>query len=148
MVVALVALALLVPLVLYVGVGAVRSSGPVAAPSPSPAASSPVALSPAPAPVGTGALRETSDGAPRDVVLDDKGATITLTWTDTTAGTVQFAVVGGPRGVEPKLQKVLTPGTTTLTLQGANTTVDYCFVVMAIVDAQTFARAPQVCTHR
>jgi hypothetical protein len=144
MVVAIAALAILA---VYIAVGAVIAlRSPAKQVAGATAAQTPAASAPGPA--STGALRETGDGAPRGVALADNGGSITLSWTDTTAGTVQFAVVGGPRGAVPKLQKVLPPGTTSLTLQGINTGVDYCFVVMAIVDAQTFARAPQVCTSR
>jgi hypothetical protein len=101
-----------------------------------------------PTPSTTGTLKETGLAAPRNVVLVDHGGSITLNWTDPTPGVVQFAVLGGQRSAEPKLLKVLAPGTTTLTLQGVNTAADYCYIVMTIQSAEKFARAPQVCTTR
>ncbi|MET7400126.1 serine/threonine-protein kinase [Dactylosporangium sp. NPDC005572] len=99
-------------------------------------------------PSGAGALRSTTEGAPGDVKLVDEGVAITLSWTDPTAGAVQFAVLGGPRGAAVTVQKVLEPGTTKLTMQGLNTAQDYCYQVWAVVDGETYAPSQQVCTKR
>ena len=105
-------------------------------------------LLPATTAKATATLKPTDAGAPRNVQLADGGSSVTLKWTDSTPGSVQFAVLGGQRGAEPKLQKVLSPGTTTLTLQGLSTDADYCYIVMAILSTESYARAPEVCTHR
>jgi serine/threonine protein kinase len=130
-------------LIIVVVVGVIVNQG---GNKPGPTANGPISASPTPG--GTGTLQPTATGAPTNVQLVDKHTSITLTWTDPTAGTVSFAVLGGVRGAEPRLQKYLSPGTTTLTVQGLNTADDYCYIVMAIYSTQTYARAPQVCTKR
>jgi serine/threonine protein kinase len=105
-----------------------------------------------PSPSATRNLGVTSDGAPTDVKLTDNGATVTLTWTDPSGGTVQTAVLGGPKGTQPHLLLTLLPGTpSTYTQHGVNTAVDYCYIVAAFYSASganVVADSPQVCTHR
>jgi serine/threonine protein kinase len=104
-----------------------------------------------PTPSGTQTADVTSQGAPTNVKLTDKGATVTLTWTDPSGGTVQTAVLGGPKGTQPHLLLTLQPGTTTYTQSGVNTAVDYCYIVAAFYSASganVVADSPQVCTHR
>lgn len=111
-----------------------------------PQANPPVSTTPSPGVTGT--LTETDEGAPADVRLTDKKTSVTIAWTDPTDGTVRFAVLGGPRGTQPVLKRLLDPGVTTLTLHGLNSSTDYCYIVLAIYGTQRYARAPQVCTHR
>jgi serine/threonine protein kinase len=101
-----------------------------------------------PGPTHTLTLEPAATGTPGHVTLVDHHTSVTLTWTDPTAGEVQFVVLGGRSGTEPTVQKVLTPGTTTLTIDGLKTTIDYCYVVMAIYSVRTYARSTQVCTSR
>ncbi|MFY1636187.1 serine/threonine protein kinase [Solwaraspora sp. WMMB335] len=96
----------------------------------------------------TATLSPAVEGSPADIKLVDGASEITLTWTDTTGGTAQFAVLGGPRSAEPVLLKVLRPGSTTLTVQGLNVGQDYCYVVLAILGTDQYARSGTVCTER
>jgi hypothetical protein len=98
--------------------------------------------------VPTQTLGLSTHGKPTNVKLTDNKSAITITWTDPTSGTVQFAVLGGPSGTQPAVQKVLDPGITKLTLNGLNTTVDYCFTVVAFYSATDAARSDQICTNR
>ncbi|WP_432832737.1 protein kinase domain-containing protein [Dactylosporangium sp. CA-092794] len=135
-------------------------SDPAGTSGPSPDFGDPAGSAPADSPAGSGSssspalsgaagtLKATTEGVPRDVKLTDEGASITLTWRDPTAGAVQFAVLGGPRGAAVTVQKVLRPGTTRLTLQGLNTTQDYCYQVWAVVSVDSYAPSAQVCTKR
>jgi hypothetical protein len=102
-------------------------------------------------PSATRTLGITSKGAPTDVKLEDKGTSVTVTWTDPTDGTVQFAVLGAPEGTQLHLLQLLEAGTTSYTQQGVNSAVNYCYVVAAFYGASgqdVTANSPQVCTHR
>ena len=103
---------------------------------------------PGPAPVTTMTPSLTAEGAPGDVRIADHGSTITLTWTDPTHGTVQFAVISSQKGAVAQTPKLVNPGTTTLTIQGLNTTIDYCYQVYAVYSVSKIAQSPLVCTHR
>jgi hypothetical protein len=105
---------------------------------------------PGPGPVAgpTRTVVPTAKGAPTGVKLTDDGTSITVTWTDPTKGTVQFAVLGGPSGEQPQLRGLVEPGTTRLTVMGLNPAVEYCFVVEAFYSVTDLAQSPPVCTHR
>ncbi|WP_238009376.1 fibronectin type III domain-containing protein [Dactylosporangium sp. AC04546] len=108
---------------------------------------------PGPRPSGSpGAVLSSGAGArpgtPGDVRLRDEGATVTVTWTDRTAGTAQHAVLSGPRDGAATVRRLLAPGTTTLVLRGLDPRQDYCFQVLAIIGTDDYARADPVCTKR
>ena len=90
-----------------------------------------------------------SAGGPTNVkITEQRGSTVTLTWTDPTNGTVSFVVTGkGPAGevLEPK---VVARGVTTTTYTSLNANKNYCFVVHAIYSADRVANAPELCTKR
>jgi hypothetical protein len=88
-----------------------------------------------------------ASGAPRDLKLRDDGASVTLTWTDPSAGTVPFIVAGGRQGALRQLQTV-GPGTTTYTLNGLNPKLDYCFTVAAVYDTSRVELSDLACTKR
>jgi serine/threonine protein kinase len=136
-----VALGSLGVLLLLVGVGAVVGlTGQNSGTGANGAASQP------PSPTRTLVL--TDHGAPRDVKLVDNKTSIDISWTDPTGGTVQFAVLGGPAGTQPVVQKLVDPGTVTLTLNGINAKSDYCYRVVAFYSATNAASSDQICTHR
>jgi hypothetical protein len=104
-----------------------------------------------PVPSATRTLGVTKQGAPGNVKLTDDRTSVTVTWTDPSGGTVQFAVLGAPKGTQPQLLLVVDPGTTTYTESGVNAAVDYCYIVAAFYSASgtdVAASSPQVCTHR
>lgn len=85
---------------------------------------------------------------PTDLKLRDDGATITITWTDPTAGTVPFVVAGGRAGQTLSAMASIDPGTTRYTVNGLNPRLDYCFTVLAVYSTETYATSGQVCTNR
>jgi hypothetical protein len=104
--------------------------------------------SPSPTANATGTLQQTSTCTPSNVKLADNKDSITLTWTEPAGCEAPLVILGGPRGAQPTIQKQLDPGASTLTLQGLNSATDYCYVVLAVVSAQGYAKSPQVCTKR
>jgi hypothetical protein len=90
-----------------------------------------------------------ASGSPRDIrVSDDRGTSVTLSWTDPTAGTVTFVVVGTGPGGEKLATKSIHRGTTTVTYTQLNAAKNYCFVVGAVYAVDTVALAPEICTKR
>lgn len=85
---------------------------------------------------------------PTDLKLTDSGATITITWTDPTSGSVPFVVAGGRAGQTLGAMGSLDPGTTRYTVHGLNPKVDYCFTVLAVYSTTAYATSGQVCTSR
>lgn len=85
---------------------------------------------------------------PTDLKLRDDGATITITWTDPSAGTVPFVVAGGRAGQTLSAMASVDPGTTRYTVNGLNPRLDYCFTVLAVYSTETYATSGQVCTNR
>lgn len=85
---------------------------------------------------------------PQDVRLSDRGATVEMSWTDPTGGSVSFIVTGGRPGELLKSMGQVGPGKTSLELFGLNPELDYCFAVVAVYSANTFSPSPQSCTAR
>jgi hypothetical protein len=85
---------------------------------------------------------------PSDVRLRDIGSTVELSWTDPTVGTVPFIVTGGHPGEVLKPLGQIGPGQTTLKLNGLNSSLDYCFAVVAVYSTSEFNTSPQTCTNR
>jgi hypothetical protein len=82
------------------------------------------------------------------LTLDDKGATVTLTWTDPSTGRVPFVVsYGRAEGPAERTERVQA-GTTTLTVNQLNPAQDYCFTVEVGDPAAGVAPSPTVCTNR
>ncbi|MFE9183253.1 tetratricopeptide repeat protein [Micromonospora haikouensis] len=126
----------LVVLVVMVGV-AVLVLGRDGAPPPTQATPPSVAAGP------------TVDGPPPgDLKLRDDSSTITLTWTDPSAGAVPFMVAGGRAGQKLGVMATVDPGQTSYTVNGLNARVDYCFTVLAVYSTDAFATSGQVCTQR
>jgi hypothetical protein len=91
-----------------------------------------------------------ASGQPRDTrITDDRGTSVTVSWTDPTAGgTVSFVVVGtGPSG-EKLETKSVRRGTTTAMYSQLNPKKNYCFVVGAVYAVDAIALATEVCTKR
>lgn len=85
---------------------------------------------------------------PTGLKLRDEGSSITVTWTDPTAGTVPFVVAGGRAGQTLSAMASVDPATTSHTVHGLNSRVDYCFTVLAVYSTETYATSGQVCTSR
>ena len=100
-------------------------------------------------PQATRFITATKEDAPRNVkIVDQRGTTLTVTWTDPTDGTVSFVVNGlGPN--DEKLDaKFVDRGVTSVTFVGLSPTRNYCFLVAAVYSANHVAVADQTCTKR
>lgn len=86
--------------------------------------------------------------APTDVNLRDDGASVTLTWTDPSGGTVPFFVEVGKPGGQLQLYNTLPRGETTYRVVGLNPRLDYCFSVIAVYGTNVVAPSDLVCTQR
>jgi hypothetical protein len=86
--------------------------------------------------------------APSGLKLRDDGDTVTLTWTDPSAGTVPFFVEVGQAGAQLRLYGRLAPGETTYPVVGLNPKLDYCFSVVAVYSTTLLAPSNLVCTQR
>jgi Tetratricopeptide repeat/Fibronectin type III domain len=101
---------------------------------------------PGPTAVSSGVT--TPGAAPTDVKLRDEGATVTLTWTDPTSGTVPFFVEVGKPGTQLQLYSTLPQGETRYSVAGLNPRLDYCFSVIAVYGTNVVAPSNLVCTQR
>jgi serine/threonine protein kinase len=100
-------------------------------------------------PSSTTFITARGEGAPRDVkVAEDHGNSVRLEWTDPTASTVSFIVVGKGPAAERLAPQSLPRGTTTVTFTGLDPTKNYCFTVGAVYTYEQVATAPDVCTSR
>ncbi|SBT43675.1 hypothetical protein GA0070611_2415 [Micromonospora auratinigra] len=106
------------------------------------------APAPGPAPVSGPVKPKVSGPPPGDLKLRDDGTRITVTWTDPSQGTVPFMVAGGQAG--RTLQPLITmeAGSTSYTVNGMSTKLNYCFTVLAVYSTDTVATSGQVCTDR
>jgi hypothetical protein len=136
---------LIVILVLAVIGGGVAATIAFVATRPDGSGGPPVATGSAPA--STPSSAPTGSGAPRNLTLRDAGTSVTLTWTDPTAGTVSFIVAGGQQGALRRLQ-VVVPGTTTYTINGLNPKLEYCFTVAAVYGTDRVELSDLACTKR
>jgi len=82
------------------------------------------------------------------LTLDDRGATVNLTWTDPSAGRVPFVVSYGRADGPADRTERLAAGTTTLAVNQLNPAQDYCFTVEVGDPATGVAPSPTVCTSR
>jgi hypothetical protein len=85
---------------------------------------------------------------PTDLKLRDEGSTVTITWTDPTAGTVPFIVAGGRAGQELRAMAQVSPGESRYRINGLNARINYCFTVAAVYSTNQFGVSGQVCTAR
>ncbi|GAB3146758.1 hypothetical protein GCM10027290_29010 [Micromonospora sonneratiae] len=86
--------------------------------------------------------------APQDVRLDDERIAVTLTWRDPSGGQAAFYVVGGPAGREPDNLANAPRGATSVRVNGLNPTVEYCFIVVAVLSVDEVAHSGEICTRR
>jgi hypothetical protein len=86
--------------------------------------------------------------APGHVQLRDDGVSVTLTWSDPTAGRVPFVVAGGRAGETSRALQTLPPGSTAYTLNGLNPALNYCFTVVAVYTTNEVATSALTCTQR
>jgi len=89
-----------------------------------------------------------TEGAPRQVRLADRGTSVTLTWADPSGGTVAFLVVGSGSGGGSLETKQVDRGGTSVTYSGLDRNRNYCFVVGAVYAVDRVATASEVCTRR
>jgi serine/threonine-protein kinase PknK len=90
-----------------------------------------------------------SPGMPTDVkIAEDRGTSVTLTWTDPTAGTVSFVIVQKGSSGERFETKTTAPATLTVTFTGLDRAKNYCFTVGAVYTVTNVAVAPDICTRR
>jgi hypothetical protein len=91
-----------------------------------------------------------ASGQPGDTrITDDRGTSVTVSWTDPSAGgTVSFVVVGTGPGGEKLETKSVRRGTTTATYSQLSPKKNYCFVVGAVYAVDAIALAAEVCTKR
>jgi hypothetical protein len=80
--------------------------------------------------------------------LADQGAAVVLSWNDPSEGTVSFVVAYGHADKAAENTQRLPAGTTSITINGLNAAVDYCFTVAGIESTTTIALSPLVCTQR
>jgi Fibronectin type III domain len=113
-------------------------------------AGAPVGNGPAtPTPQATRFITATREDAPKNVkIVDQRGTTLTVTWTDPTNGTVSFVVNGVGPNDEKLDPKYLGQGETSVTFTGLSPTKNYCFLVAAVYSASHVAVADQTCTKR
>ncbi|GIH16159.1 hypothetical protein Raf01_43310 [Rugosimonospora africana] len=86
--------------------------------------------------------------APGHVQLRDDGVSVTLTWSDPTAGRVPFVVAGGRAGETSRALQTLPAGQSAYTLNGLNPALDYCFTVVAVYTTNEVATSALTCTQR
>jgi hypothetical protein len=89
-----------------------------------------------------------ADTAPTGVTLVDEKVTVQLSWQDPTKGVASFAIVGAATGQSMSTMATAPQGGVSVRVNGLNTTVDYCFVVVAMTSVEQTGQSTEVCTHR
>ncbi len=84
---------------------------------------------------------------PTEVRLSDARTTVTVTWHGPATGVVQYALLAGPAGTPPTVQRMLGHDVHQATVGGLDPTTDYCFQVAAVYPA-ALGRSATVCTSR
>ncbi|MBG0567347.1 tetratricopeptide repeat protein [Actinoplanes aureus] len=110
-----------------------RATEPVPAPTSSPAASSVPTL---------------AGEAPGSVLLDDRGSSVGVGWSDPAGGRAPFVVMMGRPGERLKPVSQVGAGQTSFRMSGLNEGLDYCFAVVVVYATDRFASSEQVCTRR
>lgn len=85
---------------------------------------------------------------PTDLKLRDEGASITITWTDPSGGTVPFLIAGGRAGQPTKPMGSTSAGDTSFTVHALNPNLDYCFAVLAVYSTEKYGHSQLICTER
>jgi hypothetical protein len=80
--------------------------------------------------------------------LRDDGGSLTLDWTDPSGGGAPFVITGNRAGQAQSTLHTVPSGTTTYTLNGLDTRIDWCFAVAAVYSAQRTVLSNLACTHR
>ncbi|MEU0488556.1 hypothetical protein ABZ249_04960 [Nocardiopsis sp. NPDC006139] len=89
------------------------------------------------------------ESAPADVALEDSGEAVVLTWTAAPgAESAPHHVVGGPAGDTPASLADAAAGTAEARVEGLDPETEYCFIVIAVLGADTIAHSEEVCTER
>ncbi|QKW31913.1 hypothetical protein HUT17_02205 [Nocardiopsis flavescens] len=89
------------------------------------------------------------ESAPADVALEDSGEAVVLTWTAAPgAESAPHHVVGGPAGDTPASLADAAAGTAEARVEGLDPETEYCFIVIAVLGADTIAHSAEVCTER
>ncbi|MFY7065160.1 hypothetical protein ACOQFV_04805 [Nocardiopsis changdeensis] len=89
------------------------------------------------------------ESAPADVALEDSGEAVVLTWTAAPgAESAPHHVVGGPAGDTPASLADAVAGTAEARVEGLDPETEYCFIVIAVLGADTIAHSEEVCTER
>jgi serine/threonine protein kinase len=100
-------------------------------------------------PQATKFITATKQDAPRNVrIVDQRGTTLTVTWTDPSNGTVSFVVNGKGPNDERLDPKYLDRGMTSVTFVGLSPAKNYCFLVAAVYSSDHIAVADETCTKR
>jgi serine/threonine-protein kinase PknK len=109
----------------------------------------PDAATQTPSPQATRFITASKEDAPKNVrIVDQRGRTLTVTWTDPSNGTVSFVVNGKGPNNEKVDPKYLDRGTTSATFVGLSPTNNYCFLVAAVYSTSHVAVADEICTKR
>ncbi len=90
-------------------------------------------------------------GAPNDLAIqEDRGTSVTLTFTDPTGGIASYIAIRRPSNGEGPETKAIPPGqaTKSVTFTGLNRDRNYCFAVTIIYSVTNVASTPDVCTKR
>jgi hypothetical protein len=85
---------------------------------------------------------------PTDVKLTDERVAVELTWKDPTSGGAAFTVIGAPAGGKMSTYATAPHGATSARVSGLNPTVDYCFMVVAVISVDQVGQSAETCTHR
>ena len=80
--------------------------------------------------------------------LRDDGTSVTLSWTDPSNGAVAFVVAWGQADRSADRTVRVPSGQTSVTINGLNPAIDYCFTVAGIESTTTLALSALVCTQR
>ena len=96
----------------------------------------------------SGGVTLTKEGAPTNLVVDDRGTSVILNWIDNTGGRAPFIVFSARTGQQTKAVGKASQGETTHVVDGLNPKADYCFVVTAAVSVEVLANSDSVCTRR
>lgn len=85
---------------------------------------------------------------PGRVRVSVDGNVVTVSWTDPTDGTVPFIIAGSRAGEEQRIMGQAKAGETKYPLNGLKTSLDYCFVVIAVYSSDQLVPSERVCTQR
>ncbi len=90
-------------------------------------------------------------GAPTDLTIqEDRGTSVTLTFTDPTGGVASYIAIRRPSNGEGPETQAIPPGQEkkSVTFTGLNRDRNYCFAVTIIYSVTNVASTPDVCTKR